>query len=189
MKQFGVTLPESPLGRLPANQQVVIVTAIVVLVSLAVADRGIIKPLGRQQQILQAQLDTAHRQLAEIQRLRVVTRSLSDTQQRLPPRDATTQIIQEISTIADAERLTVNAVTPQPTTPLGRYPRLPIRIEAAGPYAHCLRFLKSLERASVPLRIDSLELIPATAGGSSTDEWSAATLQMRLTVSTVLSSA
>lgn len=170
-----VPLPDSPLARLQANQQLLIATAIMILSSLAIADRAVIQPLARRADALTNTLATTHHETELVQTLRATDEALAAARRRLRPSRAATPLLQELTALATAHQITVEAVSPQPAQAIGRYTRFPIRLEATGTFADMLRFLHAVHTAPIPWRVDQMEL-----------DSSAAALQIRLTISTLL---
>lgn len=165
MKLLGITLPtgrmkmpESPLGQLPPGQQLLIASAVIVLATLAVANSKIVEPLRAQRANLAEQLETANQQRSLMHTLDAATQSLARIKQRLPARTASTAVVQEIASLATAQALTVNTVTPQPPVELGRYARLTIDVDTTGTFANLLRFLQALGTASTPFHLDRIDL-------------------------------
>ena len=209
MKLFGLEIPQAPVGQLqlPRGQQLLIATAVIFLGGLLIAHRMIIQPLDRQAAALQEQLNTQQQQAELLRALQRTTQQLGQLQQRLVGRKGTATLLQELTTMAATAHLTMNTLAPQPAETFGRYPRLPIVLEATGAFADIVHFVDALQTATIPFSMDRLELgstrmeteSGGTAGGygswpntqkTSADAFTAPVpLRVRMTVSTLLSEA
>ncbi len=203
MKFFGLEVPQVSMGQLPRGQQLLIATALILLGGLLVAHRMIIQPLDQQAATLQQQLNAQQQQAELLRTLNATTQQLTRVQQRLVGRKETTTLLQELTAMAAATHLTLNTIAPQTTQTLGRYPRVPIVIEATGAFSDILQFVHALHASTVVFSIDHLELgstrtdagsgssggygaWDATSGNSVENLEASAPLRVRLTVSTLL---
>jgi len=194
-----ITWPQSPFGQLHVNQQLLLVSVIVILGGLAIAHQGIIQPQDRRRATLQQQLAVAQQQASLLRTCEATDHLLAQVRQRLPSRKAVTSLLQEITALAVAHQVTVNSATPQSTYTIGRYTQCPILVDATGTFTDILQFLNALERAAAPFRFDQVELTsPLVADGGGRErfgtfpgtpdvpETDPEQLHVRLTVSTLL---
>lgn len=181
MKLLGHTFPSH---RLEPNQQRWVITAVVLLATLGIAHQGILQPLQRRRAVLEAQLADAQQRIELLRKLDVTARELSENRQRLRGRSDAASLLQEISAMATAEQVVMNAAAPQPMRPIGRYARLPIRVDLTGTFPAILRFLHALETAQKPLLVEQLDIAPQ--GSLAWADKTSRTLEAHLTVSALL---
>ncbi len=185
MKLFGRTLPASPFHQLQPTQQRWIITAIVLLVTLAIAHQGVVQPLQRRRAELDARLAAAEQRITLLRTIEATSQELAENRRRLRGRSDAASLLQDIATVATAQDVLVNAAAPQPTRPVGRYARLPIRVDVTGTFPAILHFLHALETAPKPLVVELVDLAPQNAVAWA-DKTSSRTLEAHLTVSALL---
>lgn len=185
MKLLGRTLPASPFHQLQPTQQRWIITAIVLLVTLAIAHQGVVQPLQRRRAELDARLAAAEQRVALLRAIEATSRELAENRRRLRDRNNAASLLQDIATMATAQDVLVNAAAPQPMRPVGRYTWAPIRVDVTGTFPAILRFLHALETAPEPLSVELVDLAPQNAVAW-VDKTSSRTLEAHLTVSTLL---
>ena len=182
-------LPELPLGQLQPRQQHLLIAVAVILATLVIAHQFILQPIDRQRVLLQQDLAIARQQTDLVQSLATVTKSLDEAREPLRAKTSISALFQEINTMAVRHDISVNTVVPQPAQTVGRYARLPIRVEAVGSFEHVVQFVRDLEESPAHLHIDGVELMAQDRGTDirSAEETAALQIQARLTVSVLLS--
>ncbi len=183
-------LARSPLRHLPSAQQRLIVHGVILLLTFGVAQRWVLQPVEHRQRTLQRDLDTATQRTTILRSLEGTQRSLGKIRRRLPSRGDSSALVQQLATLAATHHLTIDAVTPQSTSAVGRYTRFPIRVEATGTFADVTQFLYALQTGTTPFRCDHLDVAIASEtwgpGAPKASPTSAAQLRMQLTASTLL---
>ena len=155
MKRLALSLPPSPFAQLQVRQQQALITVLVILTTLGVANQIVVQPLDQRRAILQEQLLAARQQAEALGTLRQSTRAVTQVHERLRSRNAITTLLQEIATLASHQNVTVNTIGPQPLQPIGQYSWLRIRIEATGNFRDLLNFIQVAEKTE-SLRFDDV---------------------------------
>ena len=184
MKFLGRSLPPSPFNQLQPSQQRWVITAVVLLATLAIAHQGIMQPLHRRRTALEQQLAIAQERIVLLRALDTTSRELAENRQRLRSHGESAALLQEIADMAAGHDVLVNAAAPQAIKSAGRYTRLPIRVDVTGTFPAVLRFLHALETAPKPLFVEQVDVAPL--GGAAWAEKTSRMLEAHVIVSALL---
>jgi hypothetical protein len=147
------------------NRQKLLLILALSAVGLFLGDRLLLRPLtklwsSRASRIAQLRQDiTAGQTLLERQQV-IRTRWEQMRRQALPSNPSATeqQVFKAVDGWAQESRVNVTAVLPQWRKEAGNYTTYQCRVDAAGTIASLSRFLYSVERDPMPLKVESIEI-------------------------------
>lgn len=143
--------------QMPREKQVGMVSAGIVLSTLALGWLALQRPYEGRRARLENQIEQESKRTAVLSSLASLSGELRKIQSSLLIQGGTPALTRQITQLASQAGVRIESVLPQPEMTFGPYTRVQVRVVAASTYAQLTAFLQLLERHEPPLHLDELE--------------------------------
>ncbi len=159
MNSIQSALKSIPIENLTRIQKLLLVTAVIVVITLAIVQSVILGPVAIKTASLESTLRELQEKSALVRQADQAIEALQEAKAAVPIAGTTTTLLQELTELAALKGVSLEAVSPRPSANLGEYVILSIEVDANGSFSEMIAFIRALETDPPIYRVERATLV------------------------------